>query len=177
MISRDLFKSLYQSLIESAPDLLFSLALLVVFWILGRIVQKIVNKFADQSSPQKAQVLEVLGSFAKVSILLIGLVTALGSLGVNVSALVASIGLSGFALSFAMKDALSNLLAGMMILLYQPFKIHQHIKVTSFEGTVTKISLRFTHLLDNDKEILIPNATLLTNSIVINANNGTKHEE
>ena len=46
---------------------------------------------------------------------------SLGTLGINVSALVAGLGLTGFALGFAFRDALSNVLAGVMILLYHPF--------------------------------------------------------
>ena len=64
---------------------------------------------------------------AKLSLIVFGLVTALGTAGVNVSALVAGLGLTGFALGFAFRDVLSNLLAGVLILLYG----HSHA-VTAF---------------------------------------------
>lgn len=55
--------------------------------------------------------------------MLLGLVTALGTAGVNVSALVTSLGLVGFALGFALKDALSNIISGILLLLYRPFSV------------------------------------------------------
>jgi len=177
MLKSEVIGSIYHSLIEAAPDFVLSLLLFLGFWLLASIVHRVILRIASNRSPQREQVIAVLASFAKVSIILVGIITALGSLGVNVSALVTSIGLSGFALSFAMKDTLSNLLAGILILLYQPFKINQNIKVGAHEGTVRQISLRFTHLYFEDTEILIPNSTLLTNSIIINGKNGSKHEK
>ncbi len=177
MIKSEVVSSIYHSLIESAPDFIFSLLLFLSFWLIASIVHRVILRIAAKSSLQKEQVISVLASFCKISIIIIGMITALGSLGVNVSALVASVGLSGFALSFAMKDTLSNLLAGILILLYQPFKIHQNIKIGAHQGTVRKISLRFTHLDFEDTEILIPNSTILTNSIIINGKNGSKHEK
>jgi len=70
-------------------------------------------------------------------------------------------------LAKASKDAFSNLMAGIMVLLYQPFKIGDNIQVGEHAGTVTKMSLRYTHLQGENKEILIPNASLLTNNIII----------
>ena len=168
MIKSEVIQSIYHSMIEAAPDFLFSLIIFIGFWVLSKISCKVILRIATKSSPQKQQVISVLASFFKVSIMIVGIITALGSWGVNVSALVASVGLSGFALSFAMKDTLSNLLAGIIILLYQPFKMHQHITVGALQGIVTQVSLRFTHLEFEDKEILIPNSNLLTNSIIIN---------
>lgn len=81
--------------------------------------------------------------------------------------MVASLGISGLAVGLASKDAFSNLMAGIMVLLYQPFKIGDHIQVARYKGVVTKMSLRYTHLKNDDKEILIPNASFLTNNIVI----------
>ena len=54
-------------------------------------------------------------------VIAIGLVTGFGTMGIDVSALIAGLGLSGFALGFALRDAVSNLIAGVLILLYRPF--------------------------------------------------------
>ncbi len=99
---------------------------------------------------------------------MLGIITALGSAGVNVSALVASLGISGIALTLASKDAFANLFAGILVLLYQPFKIGDTIEIGYIKGEVTKMSLRYTHLKNAQQEILIPNSTLLTKSVIIN---------
>lgn len=104
---------------------------------------------------------------AKISILVFGAITALGTLGINVSALVVGLGLSGFALGFALKDTISNLLAGVMILVYQPFDIEDYIVVTGQEGQVIHIDFRYTTLENNEKIILIPNSLVFANTVSI----------
>jgi small-conductance mechanosensitive channel len=96
-------------------------------------------------------------------------VTALGTIGVNVGALVAGLGLSGFALSFALKDALANMLAGISILLYRPFHIGDYISVTGLEGQVVSIELRYTTLKTKKNKVLVPNSNLFTNPISVQA--------
>jgi hypothetical protein len=73
--------------------------------------------------------------------------------------------LTGFALGFAFRDALSNILAGVLIVMHRPFLRGDHISVVGFEGTVVGIDLRYTTLQKDDKIFLIPNSTLFTNPI------------
>ena len=89
------------------------------------------------------------------------------AVGVNVSALVAGLGLTGLAIGIALKDVVSNAIAGIMILIYKPFQRNDRIVVTGLEGTVVQIDLRFTTLETADRRILIPNSNLLTNSIIV----------
>jgi small conductance mechanosensitive channel len=114
-----------------------------------------------------SSVINLLARSANVVLLVIGFVTALGTLGIDVSAIVASLGLTGFALGFALKDSISNLLSGVLILIYRPFVVGDTIMVKSFEGRVSTIDLRYTRLeLDGDK-ILVPNSLLFSNPISI----------
>ena len=80
-----------------------------------------------------------------------GLISALGTIGMNVSALVASLGLTGFAVGFAFKDFLSNILAGVMILIYKPFHVGNMISGSNFSGKVEEINLRYTRLSSEEK--------------------------
>ena len=112
----------------------------------------------------------LIALFARVSsvmVMIFGLVTALGTVGVDVSALVAGLGLTGFALGFALKDTISNLLSGVLILLYQPFQVGDRIKISSFEGLVVSIDLRYTKLEADSSTVLVPNAKLFTDPITI----------
>jgi small-conductance mechanosensitive channel len=84
-----------------------------------------------------------------------------------VSALVAGLGLTGFALGFALKDTISNLISGILILLYKPFKIGDRIKISGYEGIVVSIDLRYTELDAEGNKILIPNSKLFTNPIEV----------
>ena len=81
--------------------------------------------------------------------------------------MVAGLGLTGFAITFATKDILSNMISGVLILVYQPFKVNNFIKVDKYEGMVTEINLRYTTILQNQEEILIPNSFIYLKPITI----------
>ena len=140
--------------------------LFALFWLIACFAKSFILKIGKKSN-QKYFVFKILADFCKITIILIGLITALGTAGVNVSAIVASLGLSGFALGFALKDYLSNILAGFMILIYQPYQIGDNIAVSHATGEVTEINLRYTILKNEEKRILIPNSTMLNSSISI----------
>src|SRR5262249_46266918 len=96
-----------------------------------------------------------------------GVVTALGTSGFNVSALVAGLGLSGFALGFALKDVLANVVAGALILSYRPFQTDDHVSVAGFEGLVAEIDMRYTTIQADDGRILVPNSTVMTSPVSV----------
>jgi small-conductance mechanosensitive channel len=91
----------------------------------------------------------------------------MGTLGVNVGAMIAGLGLVGFALGFALKDLLSNFLAGLLILIYNPFVRGDRITVSGNEGQVIEINLRYTVLQEQDKRALIPNSILFSNPVIV----------
>ena len=100
----------------------------------------------------------------------IGLVTGLGTMGIDVSALIAGLGLTGFALGFALRDAVSNLIAGVLILLYQPFGYGDKITVGGNSGTVIGINFRYTVLeADGGTVVHVPNSTMFSNSVTVEA--------
>ena len=136
-------------------------------WVVGTIVKFIICRSANHFPPGKTRVLRLAGASSKIVILLLGGITALAMPGIDVKALVAGLGLSGFALSFALKDALSNLMAGALIMVYQPFDCGDLIEVTGVRGLVTEINLRYTVLEFEGKTHLVPNSILYTNKITV----------
>jgi small conductance mechanosensitive channel len=159
-------EKLVQKIVVFLPVLGVSLLIFLAFWLVAVIFQKIVHGMGKRSG-LNPDIIGLLDRIIKAGIVGFGIVTALGTAHVNVSALVASLGLTGFALGFAMKDALSNTLAGVLILIYQPFRRGDHIITSGFEGTVDQIDLRYTTLTSAEDKILIPNSTMFTNPIKV----------
>jgi small-conductance mechanosensitive channel len=147
------------------------MALLVFagFWVVARLVFAVVAKFARRAGAEREAIVMLVAQMARIVLLVFGVITALGTAGIDVSALVAGLGLTGFALGFAFRDALSNVLAGFMILFYRPFRRGDRITVTSLEGVVSEINLRYTVIEAEKARVLIPNANMLTNPIVVHA--------
>lgn len=148
--------------------------IIFVFFILSKLIKSVIVRSSEQLKLD-SHLTSLLARTSSITLITFGFVTALGTLGINVSAIVAGLGLTGFALGFALKDTISNLLSGILILLYQPFKIGNTIKVSGYEGDVVSIDLRYTELNSEGNRILIPNSQLFTNPITVlhlkNSNN------
>ena len=147
------------------PKLGASLLILAAFWVGSFICKKLIQKIGHSTDAARQDVVNLLAEIARIGLLVFGMVTALGTVGVNVSALVAGLGLTGFALGFAFRDALSNILAGVLIVMNHPFRRGDYLSVVGFEGTVVGIDLRYTTLEHEDNTFLIPNSTLFTNPL------------
>ena len=152
--------------LAASPRIVVSVLVFLAFWLGAIFLQKLVRRFAA-SRDIGQDFLKLMGRVVKSGMLIIGAITALGTLGLNVSALVAGLGLTGFALGFAMRDILSNLIAGILIFFYRPFQINDRISVAGSEGDVIEINLRYTTIQSENKRVLIPNATLYKNSITV----------
>ena len=148
------------------PTVAVALSLLVLFLVLSRLAHFGVLRIVERTRAH-GPLGQLLASVARISLLVLGLVTALGTLGVNIMGIVAGLGLTGFALGFALKDSIANLLAGVLILLYRPFEVGDRIDVGGLAGRVTHVDLRYTEL-DADKErVLVPNSKMLTDPIKV----------
>ena len=163
-------ENLTQKLLEEAtlwlPKVGGSVVVFLVFLILARILRRIVTKASDRMKLDK-HLAALLARTSSVTLIILGFVTALGTLGINVSALVAGLGLTGFALGFALKDTISNVLSGVLILLYRPFVVGSRIKISGYEGIVVSIDLRYTELEGEGSKILIPNSKSFTDPITV----------
>ncbi|MCS6802340.1 MAG: mechanosensitive ion channel [Chloroflexota bacterium] len=92
---------------------------------------------------------------------------ALAIFGVDLTALAAGVGIATLAFTVAMQDVLRNFIAGVYLLIEQPFRIGQRIKVKEFEGAVQSVSVRVTILrCDDGAQVVVPNAVLFSEAIV-----------
>ena len=153
------------------PDIVkaigFSLLTLLCFYITAKILQK-VSVRVGRSQHIDSDLAVFLGRVVKTAVMVLGIVTSLSALGVDVSALVAGLGLTGFALGFALKDVISNVLAGVLILIYKPFEKTNYIKVKTYEGTVVSTDLRYTVLQAADEtRLFVPNSLLFVDAISV----------
>ena len=163
-------ENIVQYLLDEAtlwmPRVIGVVVILVVFFILAKIVKRIITNTAERLKLD-GNLTSLLARTSNITLIIFGFVTALGTLGINVSALVAGLGLTGFALGFALKDTISNLLSGILILLYRPFELGNRIKILGYEGIVISIDLRYTELDSEGNKVLIPNSKLFTDPITV----------
>lgn len=161
----------YAAFVHYAPQFLAGLAgavaILIGFWVAALVARRLLPIAFNRAGRDRSDIGRLLGTIAYVAVLTFGAVSALGTLGINISALVAGLGLTGFALGFALRDAISNALAGIMILFYRPFRIGDRIAVSGSEGIVLDVNLRYTLLDAPDRRFLLPNSILLSNTVTV----------
>ena len=149
-----------------APTLLLAIGIFILFWVSGRIFKAIVQRIMDEKS-MHANISRVLAGIVKNVMLIMGLITALGTMGVNISAIVAGLGLTGFAFGFAFKDMLSNFISGALIFIYEPFKLGDTIEVEGKTGKVININLRYVTIAAEDQTALVPNSISVSKVISV----------
>ena len=164
--SFNLVTQVQEMAVAFAPKLGAAVGVFILFLIGGRILMKIIHRMG-RSNRIDDELSNFLGRSARVGMLLFGAVSALGTLGIDIGALIAGLGLTGFALGFALKDTISNLLAGIMVIIYKPFDLDDIILVGKFEGRVRSIDLRYTVLDYDDRIVYVPNSKLFVDSIVV----------
>ncbi len=154
--------------VRMLPNLVLAIILLILIYIVSLTVAQFVrNQFTERGRDNLGQ---MLGSFVKWSILLIGFLFAATIVIPSLSPgdLIAGLGVSSVAIGFAFKDILQNWLAGLLILIRQPFEIGDQIEVEGHEGTVKHIETRATIIKTYDgQKIVIPNSTIYTNAVVV----------
>ena len=100
------------------------------------------------------------------SLIILVAIVALQQMGFDVSAFLVSLGVLGFTVGFALQDISKNFVAGLLLLLQQPFDIGDAIEVAGYSGTVEDVDLRATQLRTFDgKVVLIPNTDVYTSAI------------
>jgi small conductance mechanosensitive channel len=145
--------------------LVAALLLLVASWFVAHWVQRGVARLLNRPFVDKT-VGNFVGTVARWAVLILGLLTCLGLFGVNVTSLAAVLGAAGLAIGLALQGSLSNLAAGVMLLVLRPFKVGDAIQVGSTIGKVFAIDL-FHTMLDtaDNRRLIIPNAAVFGGSI------------
>lgn len=152
------------------PNIVLAIVVFFIFFWVAKGIRTSVRRLTQQRQRTRNVGL-VLGRLAQGGTVLIGLFVALSIIIPSLKAgdLIQLLGISGVAIGFAFRDILQNFLAGILILLTEPFQIDDQIIFKEFEGTVENIETRATTIRTYDgRRIVIPNSELFTNSVLVN---------
>ncbi|MEM9412096.1 MAG: mechanosensitive ion channel domain-containing protein [Planctomycetota bacterium] len=142
-------------LVPAAMALILLIAGYLFASFLGRVVGNQVSKRVDKT------VGRFVGKIVQNSMIVLVILGALGYFGVDVTSFAAIIAACGFAVGMALQGTLSNFAAGVMLMVFRPFKIDDYIAVNGTEGTVEEIDLFTTKLNTPDnKHIIVPNGNI-----------------
>ncbi len=153
--------------IEAVPSLVVAVAVLFLTRTVARSVQQIVSAATERIVKSLSlRALFVQTSYALTWATGSSLACVIAFPALRPGDIIGLLGLGSVAVSFAFQDIFKNFLAGLLMLLHEPFQLGDQIIVEGFEGTVEEISMRSTQILTYQGErVVVPNAIVFTNSV------------
>lgn len=144
--------------LDNALHVVGAIAILIIgFWIAGR-ADYLVGRALQKSSHIDEMLRGFFSSIARYFVLTVTLLAVLSQFGIQTTSLVAVIGAASLAIGLALQGTLSNLAAGVMLLIFRPFRIGHSVTVGGNTGTVRNLSLFWTEIVtDANTQIIIPN--------------------
>ncbi len=148
-------------IVKSGLDFLGAVVILLAgLWFSGRAYHWTVAAF--RRAPRIDETLQgFFGSLARYFVLGFTILAVLAKFGVQTTSLIALVGAAGLAVGLALQGTLSNVAAGVMLLIFRPFRIGQYVEAGGFAGTVRALTLFTTELTTTDNiQIVVPNANV-----------------
>lgn len=133
-----------------------------LFWIIlqvTRVLQRMAHDVLKRTRPDECEVLnKAIGRIIYIAGVVLAAFAALAVLGINVSTLLASLGITSLVLGFALKDTIEQAISGTLLLFQRPFKVGDVIEIDTVEGVVTDVGIRTTDVRTFEGvHVLIPN--------------------
>tara|TARA_R110002020_G_scaffold327121_4_gene542824 strand:+ start:4358 stop:5209 length:852 start_codon:yes stop_codon:yes gene_type:complete len=155
-----------------------AVAILLAGWIISAWAQRRVVNLSKKNRHLDDMLFEFLASILRYVIMGFTVLFVLNTFGVQTTSVVAVIGAAGLAIGLALQGTLSNVAAGVMLILFRPIKIGDFVEVADKMGTVKEISLNFTELADlSNVQVIVPNAEVWGNIITNYSSNSTRRAE
>lgn len=140
----------------------------VAIIVIGFIVAGCLSKFILRREKMDVSVRSFLASFVALAVKVLAVISALFALGVPAASFVTVLGSVGLAVGLAMQGALANFAGGILLVVFRPFKVGDHVTLSGNSGVVKEISIFYTTLLADDNTVVtLPNGTL-TNAAIVN---------
>ena len=173
MVFVDTIKQSVEELVGSAvkifPALLTSIIIIFLTRFAAQFAQSLAQNIARRTVSSKSLQF-LMAKIASTVTWVFGILLAcvIAFPGLRLGDIIATLGLSSVAIGFAFQDIFKNFLAGILILLQQPFRIGDQIIVNDYEGTVDQIDIRTTQIITYGGErVVIPNSTVFTSVVQV----------
>lgn len=155
------------AIVSGALNVLFAAIILIVGLYIANKVKNLICKTGEKYEKLDDTLFRFLGSVAKYIILAFVVIAVLNRFGVQTASIIALLGAAGLAVGLALQGTLSNLSAGVMLLVFRPYKVGDFINAAGRFGNVQEIDL-FTTILQtfDNQQIVIPNSQIWGEQII-----------
>lgn len=152
-------------LIEWVVPGIVALGMLIVAFIVAGWVKRLTFKALTKANVEMT-LTKFFANFARYVVLIVAVVAILGRFGIETASFAAILAAAGFAIGLAFQGTLSNFSAGVMLLVFRPFKVGDLVQVNGITGVVEEIELFTTQMNTPDnRRMIVPNGTIFGSSI------------
>ncbi|MCM1330629.1 MAG: mechanosensitive ion channel [Ruminococcus sp.] len=170
----DYLEKILNGIVDFLPTLLFAIVIYIAGAFLNKAILKLFAKGTERSRLDQT-VRKFLSSVIKIVITALVLIIVLSVLGIPMTSIITVLGTAGVAVGLALKDSLSNVAGGVILLINQNIKVGNYVEIGAYSGTVEEISILFTKLSTPDKkDIYIPNGVAATSAITNYSSEGDR---
>jgi small conductance mechanosensitive channel len=156
-------------------NVLGAIAIAIAGWWLAGVAERVSKRALLASPHMDITVANFLASLVRYGLLAVTLVLMLQVVGIQATSLVAVLGATSLAIGLALQGTLSNMAAGVMLLIFRPFRIGDSIEVAGKSGNVRNLNLFMTELASGDNvQVLIPNGQVWGQALTNNSAYGTR---
>ena len=153
-------------LLSYAVNIVAALAIIIIGLIVARMISNAVNRLMISRNID-ATVADFISALARYAIIAFTLIAALGRVGVQTASVIAVLGAAGLAVGLALQGSLSNLAAGVLLVLFRPFRAGEYVDLGGVAGTVQSVQIFSTTMRTADgKIIVIPNGKIIAGNII-----------
>ncbi len=162
-------KELIGSSVKILPGLLTALILILLTRYAAQFIRQLATQVGKRTVRSKSLQL-LLSKTCYITVWVVGVLIACVAAfpGLRLGDIIATLGLGSVAIGFAFQDIFKNFLAGILLLLQEPFRIQDQVIIGDYEGTVERIDIRTTKIRTyTGEQVLLPNATVFTSAVQV----------
>lgn len=166
---KDSLQELVASGVKLIPAILTALIILFLTRYAAQFVQNVVDRVSSKTVRSRSLQL-LISKVSNIGVWTTGVLFAciIAFPGLSLGDIIATLGLTSVAIGFAFQDIFKNFLAGILLLVQEPFQINDQVIIGDYEGTVEQIDIRTTRIRTyQGEQVLIPNATVFTSAVQV----------
>ena len=156
---------LWNDIQTTGIDLLINIVTAIVIFIVGRMIARAITSGAHKlmQSQDTDKILEsFLGNLVYWAMMTFVIIASISSLGIETTSLIAIMGAAGLAVGLALQGALANFAAGVLIVMFRPYRVGDYIEAAGIAGSVSHVDILTTILKTGDnKQIVVPNGQIM----------------
>ncbi|MEA3309033.1 MAG: mechanosensitive ion channel family protein [Chloroflexota bacterium] len=167
MLFSQSFQEILQNALNMLPHLIAAVVTFIITLFLASLTAQWVKKVL-KSGEHDPEIIALLVRFARWAVLILGTMLSLEQINFDITSFLASLGIAGFTIGFALQDIARNFVAGILLLLRQPFDIGDAVQVAdSYSGEILDINMRDTVLKTwSGEAVILPNIDVFSNPII-----------